>query len=130
MNPFQHKWVSYSMSPIMMTILNLPREIRNSFSNVQLLGIIPGPKTLNPYLKIVVDEFLTITNKDVFDAYSGATFQLKAAVLLHVLDYPGIGKLFHTMGSGAYQGCMWCEFEGRDVFREGRTWLTFGDLCD
>ena len=30
----------------------------------------------------------------------------------YVLDYPGIGKVFRTMGSGAYFRCMWCDLKG------------------
>ena len=51
----------------------------------------------------------------VYDAYSMAPFNLKVEILLHVLDYPGLEKLFHAMGSGAYQGCLWCEQQGKPL---------------
>ena len=91
--------------------------MRYSFQNIWLVGIIPsnGSKepSIDPYLEIVVDEFLSLSNKTIYDSYSNAPFQLKLHVLFHVLDYPGICKVFNTLGSGAYQGCMWCFMQGK-----------------
>ena len=102
-----------------------------------LVGIVPGngtkePKSLDPYLEIVVDELLALSDqvvydaylivvdellalsdRVVYDAYLKAPFQLKVNILFYTLDYPGIGKVFGTMGSGSYQGCVWCELEGK-----------------
>ena len=41
-NPFSRNKVVYSMWPIMLTVLNLPKRVRNLFSNMMLVGIIPG----------------------------------------------------------------------------------------
>lgn len=106
------------MWPIVLTILNLPPKIRYSFSNLLLVGIVPGnnqkePSSLDPYLEILVDELLGLSNKTMFDAYRNAPFQLKVQLFMFVLDYPGIGKVFHVMGSGAYEGCAWCEISGK-----------------
>ena len=118
-NPFSHYdlRVSYSMWPIMMTLLNLPRDRRNLFENILLLGIIPGngkqePKTLDPYLEVIVDELLDLQNKQIYDAYQEKVFSLKIEIILHILDYPGIGKVFKLSGSGAYKGCIWCDIVG------------------
>ena len=56
------------MWPITLTVLNLPRKMRYSFSNIWLVGTIPGngtkePQSLDPYLSVLVDELLSITNK-------------------------------------------------------------------
>ena len=121
-NPYSQNRVSYSMWPIILTILNLPREIRYSYGNIWLVGTIPGngtkePNSLDPYLDILVDELLSISNKEVFDAYQGAPFKLKAEILMYVLDYPGLSKVFNVLGANAYQACAWCEIEG--------TWCLF-----
>lgn len=114
-NPFAHNKVSYSMWPIMLTLLNLPRKIRNRFSSILLVGIIPAngtkePHNLNPYIDIIlVDELLELCSSTLFDAYQNAPFKAKAAILLHVLDYPGMGKMMSVVGSG---GCMFCDLEG------------------
>ena len=111
-NPFSQNRVSYSMWPVVLTLLNLPRQIRQSFTNLLLVGIIPASgggkeaKNLNPYLEILVDELLGLSNRRLFDSYSCAPFDLKVEIFLYVLDYPGIGKVLSTMGSGAYQGCL------------------------
>ena len=52
-NPYKHNKVSYSMRPILITLLNLPSHLQTSFNNLWLVGIIPpnGPKeplTLGP----------------------------------------------------------------------------------
>lgn len=116
-NPYSQNRVTYSMWPIILTVLNLPRNIRYDFGNFWLVGTIPGngtkePKSLDPYLSILVDELLSITNKEVFDAYVCAPFKMKVDILLYILDYPAIGKVFNVMGANAYQACAWCEIEG------------------
>ena len=114
-NPFHGNHVQYSMCPIVLALLNLPRHIRYRFSNLLLVGIIPGPKeptNMNIYVNVLVDELKELRTKQVYDAHSKESFNLKAEIFSYVLDYPGIGKLFHTMGSGAYQGCFWCEIQG------------------
>ncbi len=117
-NPYSQNRVSYSMWPIILTLLNLPRQFRCTFGNFWLVGTVPGngtkePRTMDPYIEILVDELLSITNQILFDAYQGASFQLKVNVLLYILDYPGIAKVFNVMGANAYQACAWCEIQGK-----------------
>lgn len=106
------------MWPIVLGQLNLPRKIRNLFSNLILLGIIPAqedgkePLNLDPYLEILIDELLCLTNMKIYDAYRKEPFQAKVEILLHVLDYQGIGKVFHMTGTGSYRGCSWCQIKG------------------
>ena len=80
---------------IVVTMLNLPRRIRYSFSNLILVGIVLGngtkpgngtkePKSWDPYLEIVVDELLALSDRVVYDAYLKAPFQLKVNMnILH-----------------------------------------------
>lgn len=115
-NPYQHNRVQYSMWPIVLALLNLPRHLRYLFNNLMLVGIIPGngskEPTIDAYLDVVVDEILALNNRKMYDAYKQAPFQLKLNILLYTLDYPGIVKTFHIMGAGAYSGCAWCEIKG------------------
>ena len=67
---------------------------------------------MNIYMDILVDELVELNTQRVYDAHSREFFHLSVSILSYVLDYPGIGKLFHTLGSGAYQGCLWCEIQG------------------
>ena len=101
MNPFAKEGLSYSMWPITLTILNLPRHIRNLAGSILLTGIIPGrsePKSLDPYLEVLADELLEMNGSEMYDGYRDESFQLKAELLLHILDYPGQNKVFHCQG--------------------------------
>ena len=116
-NPFAHNRVSYSMWPIMLTLLNLPRHLRNRFASIMLVGIIPSngshePQSLNPYLDVLVDELLELCSCTLYDAYQQAPFNCKVALLLHILDYPGMCKVMSVVGSGGDHCCMFCNIEG------------------
>ena len=117
-NPFSGNKVVYSMWPVMLTVLNLPKRLRNLFSNMLLVRIIPGngghePKAVDPYLEVVVDELLTLSGSKFYDAFRKAPFTFKVQVLNYVLDYPGLNKVFSAVGANALQGCMWCEMRGK-----------------
>ena len=117
-NPFSGNKVVYSMWPVMLTVLNLPKRLRNLFANMLLVGIIPGnggrePKAVDPYLEVVVDELLTLSGSNFYDAFRKAPFTFKVQVLNYVLDYPGLNKVFSAVGANALQGCMWCEMRGK-----------------
>ena len=65
-NPFAHNRVSYSMWPIMLNLLNLPKHMRNHFASIMLIGIVPSngsqePKSLSLYLDILIDELLELS---------------------------------------------------------------------
>ena len=93
------------MFPIMLTLLDLPRHMRNRFAGILLVGIVPSngsqePYSLNLYLDILVDEMLELSSSTLYDAYSNTPFKCKIAIPLHILDYPGIGKVLSVVGSG------------------------------
>ena len=56
------------------------KECEVSFANLFLLGIIPSqaqgkePKHLDPFLEVLVDEILFLSNSKVYDAYRKAPF--------------------------------------------------------
>ena len=43
------------------------------------------PKSLDPFLEVLVGELLHIYDSTLHDAYAGAPFKAKASILLHVL---------------------------------------------
>ena len=119
-SPFSHHKVTYSMWPIMITLLNLPRKMRCLFQNILLLGIIPAngtkePHNISPYLELVVDELLYLSNRTMYDSYQQAPFKVKVDILIFILDYPGIGKVMNVTGSGSYSGCVWCDIHGKPI---------------
>ena len=56
--PFKRS--EYKVSAIMMTVLNLPREVRFRKKWTMVLGVIPGPtepkRNINTFLKPIVDD--------------------------------------------------------------------------
>ncbi|XP_021358140.1 uncharacterized protein LOC110453510 isoform X1 [Mizuhopecten yessoensis] len=117
-NPFHNIGVIYSMTPIMLTVLNLPRHMRNSFGNINLVGIIPGngrseATSQDGYVEVLVDELLYLTECTAYSAYHNGHVDVKIKLLLHVLDYPGLSKLFKQHGSGSVPGCHWCLIRGK-----------------
>lgn len=79
------------MCPMILTILNSPRSKRHLFGNVWLVATIPEngnkkPNSLDPYLNVMVDELLEISDQKLFDSYKNAPFNLKVDILLYVLE--------------------------------------------
>ena len=73
-----------------------------------LSGIIPGraePKSLDPYLGVLVDEVLAMNGAQFFDEYKQEHFKLQIDISLHVLDYPEHNKVFHCQGKPFMHSC-------------------------
>lgn len=119
LNPWSKNKCNYSMWPIVLGQLNLPRNIRYHFANLLLVGIIPSqtqgkePKHLDPFLEVLVDEILSLSSCKIYDAYRKAPFQVKVDIMIYILDYQGLGKLFCLTGTGSYRGCGWCLQKGQ-----------------
>ena len=116
-NPFSANKICYSMWPIMLSVLNWPKVCRNLFENVMLVGVIPAngkgeAKSVDPYLEVVVDEIMTLSENLFYDGYRDEQFCFRVHLHNYVLDYPGLNKVFCCSGAGALQGCMWCETIG------------------
>ena len=79
--------------------------------NSILVGIIPAqweakePFHLDPYMEVLVDELLCLTDARIYYAYKDEVLNAKVDILIHVLDYQGIGKVFHMTETGSYRGC-------------------------
>jgi len=117
-NPFSANKISYSMWPLMLSVLNWPKVCRNHYENIMLVGVIPAngkdePKSVDPYLEVVVDEIMTLSENLFYDGYRDEQFCFRVHLHNYVLDYPGLNKVFRCTGAGALQGCMWCEISGK-----------------
>lgn len=119
LNPWNKNKATYSMWPIVLGQLNLPRKIRYRFENLLLVGIIPSqtkgkePYNIDPFLEVLIDEVISLCSCKLYDAYKKAPFDLKVEVMIHVLDYQGIGKVFSLSATGSYRGCGWCMQKGQ-----------------
>lgn len=138
-NPFHNIGVSYSMTPIMLTVINWPRHMRNAFGNIMLVGIIPGnnrseTSRQDPYVEILVDELIFLSGCTAYREYHQAPLKVKIKLLLFILDYPGMSKLFGQHGSGSIMGCHWCLLRGKHcshldkvIYLENRSYLAMDD---
>ena len=119
LNPWSKNKATYSMWPIVLGQLNLPRRIRYQFANLLLAGIIPSqteggePKNLDPYLEVLVDEIIALSGCKLYDGYRNAPFTAKVEIMVYVLDYQGLGKVFSLTATGSKRGCEWCLLKGQ-----------------
>jgi hypothetical protein len=73
LNPWSKNKTTYSMWPIVLGQINLPRKIRFQFANLWLVGIVPSQKggcetkNLDPYLEILIDEIIALSNSKLYD---------------------------------------------------------------
>lgn len=99
--------------------LNFSRKIIYHFAYLLLVGIISSqtrgkePKHLDPFLEVLVDEILSLSSCKIYDAYRKATLHVKVNIMIYILDYQGLGKLFRLTGTGSYRGCGWCLQKGQ-----------------
>ncbi|KAF7133467.1 hypothetical protein RHSIM_Rhsim09G0074400 [Rhododendron simsii] len=112
-NPFGSMSNSYSMWPVILMPYNLPpwKCMKEPFFMMSLL--IPGPDSpgndIDVYLRPLIDELKELweTGVETYDAYSGETFQLHAAVLWTINDFPAYAMLsgWSTKGKLACPVC-------------------------
>ncbi|XP_074323740.1 uncharacterized protein LOC141660653 [Apium graveolens] len=113
-NPFGHSSVPYSCWPVIVTPYNLPPWMCMKQPYLFLSLMIPGPKSpgknLDVYLRPLIDE-LKVLWKDGVQTWDGATktnFNLKAALMWTISDFPAYGMLcgWSTHGKLACPYCM------------------------
>ena len=73
-NPFSANKICYPMWPIMLSVLNWPKYCQNRFENLTLVGVISAngkeePRSVDPYLEIVVDELMALSGTSFYDGY-------------------------------------------------------------
>ena len=101
-----------------------------------MVGIVPGnrrkeAKNLTPYLDILVDERLVLSECHIFHrAYIKAPVNIKVNLLQYVLDFPAIGKYLQQPVAGAIKACPFCEIQGcycfslkKTLYRDSRRYL-------
>ena len=125
-SPFHCLDSAYSMTPITLTLLNLPRNVCQAFGNIIVAGIIPGERdrtgevkrasgessNLDIFVEILVDELLSLMTSAAVKDYARCPVNVKVKLPLHILDYKGMCKLFIIHGTGAIRGRAWCRIQG------------------
>ncbi|XP_042982725.1 uncharacterized protein LOC122311983 [Carya illinoinensis] len=112
-NPFNNMSKPYSIWPVILVPYNLPSWLCMKDSFFMLSTLIPGPKSpgneIDVYLRPLVDELVDLWENgvDTYDAMVGERFQLHAALLWTINDFPAYGNLsgWSTKGKLACPTC-------------------------
>jgi hypothetical protein len=112
-NPFGNMSTQYSMWPVLVTPLNLPPwEVVNP-ANCFMTLLIPGPsspgKDFDLFLEPLKEELLALwSGVSTYDSITGKKFDLRAAMMWCVHDYPALSTMSgRTMKR--YYACIHCD---------------------
>ncbi|CAM8987826.1 unnamed protein product [Rhodiola kirilowii] len=134
-NPFGAAGLSHSTWPIVVMPYNLPPSMcmKKEFNILALL--ISGPKSpgkcLNVFMQPLIDELNILWDTGVltFDRHGRSTFNMKAAVIWTISDFPSLGMLGGLKCKG-YKACPSClddidakYLAGRMSYQGHRRWL-------
>lgn len=113
-NPNKNMIVQKSIWPLIITWITLPQELRYILGPMMIAGIVPGygrkePKSLDPYVNILVDELLTNLECNMYNAYTDAPVNVKVALLQYLCDIPAFSKLLHCSSQAAIRACFFCK---------------------
>jgi hypothetical protein len=112
-NPFGNMSTQYSMCQVLLTPLNLPpRECVNP-ANCFMSLLIPGPKSpgkdFDVFLEHLIEELLELwKGVSTYDPCTGRKFDLRAAMLWCIHDFPALGTLSGQTTKG-YYACIYCD---------------------
>jgi hypothetical protein len=115
-NPFGNMNNSYSMWPVILIPYNLPLWLVMKEPFFMLPLLIPGPhqpgNEIDVYMRPLVDELKELWQDDAltYDASSGMKFQMHAALLWTIHDYPRFGNVSKWRTKG-YHACYTCNDE-------------------
>ncbi|GKC37636.1 CACTA transposable element [Tanacetum coccineum] len=114
-NPFGMMSQNYSMWPVILTTYNTPPWMCMKESSLMLTMLIPGPKSpakdIDVYLQPLIKELQELW-KGVWtkDAATGTYFEMKAALLWTINDFPARSSLSGWSGQG-YYACPTCNVD-------------------
>nr|XP_043639519.1 uncharacterized protein LOC122610612 [Erigeron canadensis] len=112
-NPFRTMNVVHSIWPVFLIPYNLPPRLVMKQPNIILSLIVPGPKgpgnKIDVYMQPLLRELkeLWLDGVETYDASTKQNFQLKAALLSTISDFPGYASLsgWSTKGELACPSC-------------------------
>ncbi|XP_068486941.1 uncharacterized protein [Phaseolus vulgaris] len=136
-NPYGNLSTSHSIWPVVLIPYNLPPWMCMKQSSFILSMIIPGKRApgndIDVYLQPLIEELKELWNTGVktFDSYGNEVFDMHAAILWTISDFPGLGTL---SGWNTHTGlaCPRCNFDtipkkllkgGKFCFMSHRRWL-------
>jgi hypothetical protein len=109
-NPFSEKNSKYSMWPVLVIPYNLPPWSCMRESNFMMALLIPGPtclgKDFDVFLEPLIEDLLDLwKGVPTYDAITQKEFNLRAAVLWCIHDYPALSTLSWRTTKG-YFACI------------------------
>lgn len=115
---------SSSVWPILLTILNLPPELRAR--NMMIVGLIPGPREPAVFSSffdhLLADlNLLSTTGVRAYDGDRNVYFQLRAHLTVVTGDMPAVAKLMTMKGPNGVSPCRFCRIRGR-YSQQSRHW--------
>ncbi|KAL6144430.1 hypothetical protein ACLB2K_055123 [Fragaria x ananassa] len=136
-NPFGMVSLSHSTWPVIITVYNLPPWLCMKKSYMMLSLLIPGPKTpgndIDVYLEPLIDELKLLWTEGVptYDAFKKEIFQMRAALLWTINDFPAYAMLSGYSTKG-FKACPTCGEEtdsirlhhgNKEIYMGHRMWL-------
>lgn len=113
-NPFGHSSKPHSTWPVFLVPYNLPPWMCMKEEYMFMSLLIPGPhgpgREIDVYLRPLIEELKTLwdVGVDTYDAFSKQNFNMKAAVIWTISDFPALGILkgWSTHGALSCPSCM------------------------
>ncbi|XP_042387699.1 uncharacterized protein LOC121979772 [Zingiber officinale] len=108
-NPFRTMNISHSTWPVMLIPYNLPPWLCMKQSNIILSVLVDGPKApgnrIDVYLQPLIEELVELWNDGIctYDASSKQMFNLRAALLWAISDFPAYGNLSGWSTKGRFR---------------------------
>lgn len=115
-NPFRSLNSTHSTWPVIAIPYNVPPWMCMKQPNFILSLLIPGPTApgndMDVYMEPLIDDLESLWREGIrtYDASKGEFFQLRAAVLTTISDYPGLGY-FHGCTTSGEVACTDCHIE-------------------
>ncbi|XP_069149593.1 uncharacterized protein [Solanum lycopersicum] len=114
-NPFRTMSISHRTWPVMLMTYNMPPWMcmKSEYSILSLL--IPGPRSpgndIDVYLQPLIDElkFLWNSGVETYDASRNQTFQMRAALMWTISDFPAYAMLSGWSTKGKF-ACPCCNY--------------------
>ncbi len=135
-NPFRTMSSTYSTWPVVLVPYNLPPWMCMKQSSLILSMVIPGDKSpgndIDIFLQPLIDELKKLwQGVDAFDAFTGRTFKLRAALIWTINDFPAYANVsgWSTKGRIACPSCgdsthsYWLKHGGKFCYMGHRRWL-------
>ncbi|KAL4575590.1 hypothetical protein LXL04_022438 [Taraxacum kok-saghyz] len=132
-NPIRTMNVSNSIWPVVIIPYNLPPWLVMKQPNLILSLIIPGPSSpgnkIDVYMQPLIKELKELWDVGVetYDALNKQNFQLKAALMSTISDFPGYASLSGWSTKGAL-ACPVCGFDTDTEWKKALRWLP-SDHC-